>query len=171
MKHYDQKLTDIKEVVQRITEISWKMVLLTPPITFSTPPYSAEMYEMSFSQEVSDDCGFEKHYEYTRPVLFYGPLGNVEKGEVRLVTGSKHISKIEGHNSYGLSSQQTSLRTGTTNSKNPDTTESDNNLQTDRYQARNDRDKRKSQNSEDPYITGEEGQATAQIPEKYLTTI
>ena len=40
---------DVKEVVKRITEISWKMVLLTPPITFDNPTYSEETHEKSFA--------------------------------------------------------------------------------------------------------------------------
>ena len=80
---------DVKEVVKRITEISWKMVLLTPPITFSfLPIYDEEMHEKSLTKEVTKELISEGKfaYEHTRPVLFYGPLGTVgKKGEVRIV--------------------------------------------------------------------------------------
>ena len=80
---------DVKEVVKRITEISWKMVLLTPPITFDNlPTYSEETHEKSFAHGATDKLLLEGKCiaEPMRPVLFYGPLGTVgEKGEVRIV--------------------------------------------------------------------------------------
>ena len=80
---------DVKEVVKRITEISWKMVLLTPPITFDNlPTYSEETHEKSFAQGATDKLLLQGKCtpEFMRPVLFYGPLGTVgEKGEVRIV--------------------------------------------------------------------------------------
>ena len=84
---------DIEELVKKIAGISWKMVLLTPPITFSTPPtYNEEMHEKAFTPGVNDDILLEGKYtlQHMRPVLFYGPLGTVgQKGEVRIVPHNK----------------------------------------------------------------------------------
>ena len=90
---------DVKEVVKRITEISWKMVLLTPPITFDNlPTYSEETHEKSFAHGVTDMLLLEGKCtaEPMRPVLFYGPLGTVgEKGEVRIVPLKEASNNIE----------------------------------------------------------------------------
>ena len=91
---------DVKEVVKRITEISWKMVLLTPPITFDNlPTYSEETHEKSSSHGATDKLLSNGKYTYEpmRPVLFYGPLGTVgEKGEVRIVP-LKEASRVNNN--------------------------------------------------------------------------
>ena len=81
---------DVKCVVKRITELSWKMVLLSPPITFDNlPTYSEETHEISGEKDELlplEQCEFE----HMRPVLFYSPLGTIgQKGEARIVCKSK----------------------------------------------------------------------------------
>ena len=75
---------DMQTVLKRVTELTWKMVKLSPPVSFGDLSFSEDLdlYDVT---DLNDLLGAKENYtiEYRRPILFYGPLGIVgSKGSV-----------------------------------------------------------------------------------------
>lgn len=86
MTKYTQNVK-MYSVVENVTHFAWKMVILSPPVTFGTPKFSVvdDLYELTDMNGLlnKDDNNQQYSVEYRRPVLFYGPLGTVgHKGNV-----------------------------------------------------------------------------------------
>lgn len=80
------KVTDIENVITAVVNLSWSMVTLSPPITFSSLfPLSDDLCDLTNLEDVSksDINNGKCSVVCRRPVLFFGPLGTVgEKGNL-----------------------------------------------------------------------------------------
>lgn len=81
---------EIEEVTAKVTELTWSMVTLSPPITFDEhlQRFSEDTHESYNPNGISDDDIKQGKYtiKYRRPVLYFGSLGTIgEKGSVVLI--------------------------------------------------------------------------------------
>ncbi|XP_019851697.1 PREDICTED: uncharacterized protein LOC109581714 isoform X2 [Amphimedon queenslandica] len=77
---------DMQTVVEQVIELTWRMVNLSPPVSFGKMSFSEDLdvYDVT---DMENLLGEGKKYivKYRRPVLFFGPLGIVGyKGSVAI---------------------------------------------------------------------------------------
>lgn len=76
----------MQEVVTQVTNLAWKMVTLSPPVSFGAPEtLSEDLYELTdMDNHLENDTCYT--FECRRPVLFFGPLGTVgQKGSAYIL--------------------------------------------------------------------------------------
>ena len=77
---------DMQTVMKRVIELTWKMVKLSPPVSFGKLSFSEDL-DLHDVTDMDNLLGERKKYivEYRRPILFFGPLGIVGyKGSVAI---------------------------------------------------------------------------------------
>lgn len=80
------KSTGMHTVLKQVTELTWKMVKLSPPVSFGILDFSEDLdlYDVT---DINDLLGTEEEYrvEYRRPILFFGSIGIVgSKGSIAI---------------------------------------------------------------------------------------
>uniref|UniRef100_A0A1X7TIB8 Uncharacterized protein n=1 Tax=Amphimedon queenslandica TaxID=400682 RepID=A0A1X7TIB8_AMPQE len=90
---------DMQTVVKQVIELTWKMVKLSPPVSFGKLSFSEDL-DLHDVTDMKNLLGERKKYvvKYRRPILFFGPLGIVGyKGSVAIDSPppAEHSTPVE----------------------------------------------------------------------------